>query len=65
MFLEYSDSSSCASAKDALGGRKFAGNTVTAVYYAEDKFYNGDYGAWIDRVYRIHFGGFSSYRCTV
>ncbi|KAH7858351.1 hypothetical protein Vadar_022782 [Vaccinium darrowii] len=45
VFLEYSDSSSCASAKDALGGRKFAGNTVTAVYYAEDKFYNGDYGA--------------------
>ncbi|KAG5561639.1 hypothetical protein RHGRI_004634 [Rhododendron griersonianum] len=45
VFLEYADTSGCASAKDALGGRKFGGNTVTAVYYAEDKFYDMDYGA--------------------
>ena len=45
MFLEYADITGCAAAKDALGGRKFGGNTVTAVYYAEDKYYNKDYGA--------------------
>ncbi|KAE9452591.1 hypothetical protein C3L33_15508, partial [Rhododendron williamsianum] len=45
VFLEYADTSGCASAKDALGGRKFGGNTVTAVYYSEDKFYDMDYGA--------------------
>ncbi|XP_057463182.1 splicing factor U2af large subunit B-like isoform X3 [Actinidia eriantha] len=45
VFLEYADITGCAAAKDALGGRKFGGNTVTAVYYAEDKFYNKDYSA--------------------
>ncbi|CAL5412209.1 unnamed protein product [Camellia sinensis] len=45
VFLEYSDATSCAKAKDSLSGRKFGGNVVTAVYYAEDKFYNRDYSA--------------------
>ncbi|XAR59147.1 hypothetical protein NMG60_11014813 [Bertholletia excelsa] len=45
VFLEYSDSAGCANAKDALNGRKFGGNVVTAVYYAEDKYYNMDYSA--------------------
>ncbi|KAL6992593.1 hypothetical protein U1Q18_010704 [Sarracenia purpurea var. burkii] len=45
VFLEYSNSANCATAKDALNGRKFGGNTVTAVYYAEDKYYSMDYGA--------------------
>lgn len=43
VFLEYSDTASCANAKSMLGGRKFGGNTVTADYYPEDKFYSADY----------------------
>ncbi|GAB2298687.1 hypothetical protein Dimus_032759 [Dionaea muscipula] len=43
VFLEYSDIGSCAKAKSMLGGRKFGGNTVTAAYYSEDKFYGADY----------------------
>ncbi|GAB2231419.1 hypothetical protein Droror1_Dr00010425 [Drosera rotundifolia] len=43
VFLEYSDITGCAKAKSMLGGRKFGGNTVTAVYYSEQKFYSGDY----------------------
>ncbi|XP_056686597.1 splicing factor U2af large subunit B isoform X3 [Spinacia oleracea] len=43
VFLEYADTSACASAKNMLGGRKFGGNTVTADYYPEDKFYGADY----------------------
>ncbi|KVI00974.1 Nucleotide-binding, alpha-beta plait [Cynara cardunculus var. scolymus] len=39
------ESSDCAKAKDSLGGRKFGGNVVTAVYYPEDKYLQGDYGA--------------------
>ncbi|KAI3742987.1 hypothetical protein L1987_60688 [Smallanthus sonchifolius] len=45
VFLEYSDPSGCAKAKDSLGGRKFGGNVVTAVYYPEDKYFQGEYGA--------------------
>ncbi|XP_023756973.1 splicing factor U2af large subunit B isoform X4 [Lactuca sativa] len=45
VFLEYSEPSDCAKAKDSLGGRKFGGNVVTAVYYPEDKYLQGDYGA--------------------
>ncbi|CAK7350619.1 unnamed protein product [Dovyalis caffra] len=45
VFLEYSDTTSCANARNALNGRKFGGNTVNASYYPEDKYYNGDYGA--------------------
>jgi splicing factor U2AF subunit len=44
VFLEYSDTSSCANARNALNGRKFGGNTVNASYYPEDKYHNGDYG---------------------
>ncbi|XP_052181033.1 splicing factor U2af large subunit B-like isoform X2 [Diospyros lotus] len=43
VFLEYSDEAGSANAKDALSGRKFGGNTVSAVYYDEDKYYNKDY----------------------
>ncbi|CAK9152511.1 unnamed protein product [Ilex paraguariensis] len=45
VFLEYSDTSGCANARDSLSGRKFGGNTVTAVYYPEDKYKDADYGA--------------------
>ncbi|KAK9068815.1 hypothetical protein SSX86_012931 [Deinandra increscens subsp. villosa] len=45
VFLEYADPSDCAKAKDSLGGRKFGGNVVTAVYYPEDKYFEGEYGA--------------------
>jgi splicing factor U2AF subunit len=44
VFLEYADISSCASAREALNGRKFGGNVVTAVYYSEDKYNNREYG---------------------
>lgn len=46
VFLEYSDTAGCTKAKSALSGRKFGGNTVTALYYPEDKYYGGDYAAW-------------------
>ncbi|KAL3820558.1 hypothetical protein ACJIZ3_006463 [Penstemon smallii] len=42
VFLEYSNSDGCAKAKSALSGRKFGGNTVSALYYPEDKYYEGD-----------------------
>lgn len=45
VFLEYADTTGCSNAREALSGRKFGGNSVIAVYYPEDKFYNGDYGA--------------------
>ena len=45
VFLEYSDTGGCSSAKNALNGRKFGGNVVCATYYPEDKYYDGDYGA--------------------
>ncbi|KAH8511897.1 hypothetical protein H0E87_009177 [Populus deltoides] len=45
VFLEYSDTISCANARNALNGRKFGGNTVNAFYYPEEKYSNGDYGA--------------------
>ncbi|CAM8943996.1 unnamed protein product [Rhodiola kirilowii] len=43
VYLEYADTSSCANARNALNGRKFGGNTVSAIYFAEDKFRSGDY----------------------
>ncbi|XP_057544212.1 splicing factor U2af large subunit B-like [Amaranthus tricolor] len=43
VFLEYVDTAACSAAKKMLGGRKFGGNTVTADYYPEDKFYDADY----------------------
>ncbi|KAK3018851.1 hypothetical protein RJ639_004416 [Escallonia herrerae] len=45
VFLEYVDIAGCSSARDALSGRKFGGNVVTAVYYPEDKYFNREYGA--------------------
>ncbi|KAJ6842874.1 splicing factor U2af large subunit A-like isoform X1 [Iris pallida] len=45
VFLEYADNAGAARAKAALHGRKFGGNTVTAVHYPEDRFSSGDYGA--------------------
>ncbi|KAI3994833.1 hypothetical protein MKX01_037384 [Papaver californicum] len=45
VFLEYADNSGSSKAKAALHGRKFGGNDVTAEYYPEDKYLNGDYGA--------------------
>ncbi|KAL8507467.1 hypothetical protein ACS0TY_018129 [Phlomoides rotata] len=45
VFLEYSDTGGCSKAKSALSGRKFGGNTVMALYYPEDKYYDGDYAA--------------------
>lgn len=46
VFLEYYDAVGCATAKNALSGRKFGGNTVNAFYYPEDKYFNKDYSAW-------------------
>ncbi|PUZ45830.1 hypothetical protein GQ55_8G255900 [Panicum hallii var. hallii] len=43
VFLEYADIDGAAKAKTALHGRKFGGNPVVAVCYAEDKFANGEY----------------------
>ncbi|XP_021902214.1 splicing factor U2af large subunit B-like isoform X2 [Carica papaya] len=45
VFLEYSDTSACANARNLLSGRKFGGNVVIAVYYPEDKYYSRDYSA--------------------
>ncbi|KAK4858215.1 hypothetical protein QYF36_012868 [Acer negundo] len=45
VFLEYYDVSGSATARNALNGRKFGGNTVKAVYYPEDKYYDRDYSA--------------------
>lgn len=44
VFLEYADIEGSLKAKEALNGRKFGGNMVTAVYYSEEKFFNGDFG---------------------
>ncbi|CAD6252850.1 unnamed protein product [Miscanthus lutarioriparius] len=43
VFLEYADVDGAAKAKTALHGRKFGGNPVVAVFYAEDKFANEEY----------------------
>ncbi|RYQ82440.1 hypothetical protein Ahy_B10g101027 isoform D [Arachis hypogaea] len=40
VFLEYSDNAGCSAAKNALHGRKFGGNVVTAVYYSEEKYHD-------------------------
>ncbi|XP_016489101.1 splicing factor U2af large subunit B isoform X2 [Nicotiana tabacum] len=45
VFLEYSDITGCSNAKAALAGRKFGGNTVIAIYYPEDKYYDKDYAS--------------------
>ncbi|KAF8413906.1 hypothetical protein HHK36_001902 [Tetracentron sinense] len=45
VFLEYADTLGSAVARNALSGRKFGGNVVSAVYYPEDKYFNRDYDA--------------------
>lgn len=45
VFLEYADNVGCANARTALSGRKFGDNTVRAVYYPEDSYYNRDFTA--------------------
>ncbi|KAF8391371.1 hypothetical protein HHK36_023675 [Tetracentron sinense] len=45
VFLEYADTAGSAMARNALSGRKFGGNVVSAVYYPEDKYFNRDYNA--------------------
>ncbi|XP_043688691.1 splicing factor U2af large subunit B-like isoform X6 [Telopea speciosissima] len=42
VFLEYVDTAGSAKAKAALNGRKFGGRTVVAIYYPEEKYFNGD-----------------------
>ncbi|KAK4360553.1 hypothetical protein RND71_019505 [Anisodus tanguticus] len=43
VFLEYGDVDSASKARQSLNGRKFGGNQVVAVFYPENKFYEGDY----------------------
>lgn len=43
VFLEYGDGESASKARQSLNGRKFGGNQVIAVFYPENKFYEGDY----------------------
>ncbi|XP_009629636.1 splicing factor U2af large subunit B [Nicotiana tomentosiformis] len=45
VFLEYADVDSASKARQSLNGRKFGGNQVVAVFYPENKFYEGDYDA--------------------
>ena len=43
VFLEYYDVGGFTSARNTLRGRKFEGNTVSTIYYPEDKYHNKDY----------------------
>ena len=43
IFLQYSDETEAIKAKGILHGRKFGGNTVSAVYYPEANFIRGEY----------------------
>ena len=43
MFLEYVDVDGATKARSGLNGRKFGGNQVVAVFYAENKFAQGYY----------------------
>lgn len=45
VFLKYADTDSSSRARTGMNGRKFGGNEVVAVFYPEDKFEQGDYGA--------------------
>ncbi|CAH2076387.1 unnamed protein product, partial [Thlaspi arvense] len=45
VFLKYEDTDSSSRARSGMNGRKFGGNEVVAVFYPEDKFDQGDYGA--------------------
>ncbi|XP_043715041.1 splicing factor U2af large subunit B-like isoform X7 [Telopea speciosissima] len=43
VFLEYTDTDGATKARQGLNGRRFGRNLVTANFYAEDKFSQGDY----------------------
>uniref|UniRef100_A0A1J3INS3 Splicing factor U2af large subunit n=1 Tax=Noccaea caerulescens TaxID=107243 RepID=A0A1J3INS3_NOCCA len=45
VFLKYAETDSSSRARTGMNGRKFGGNEVVAVFYPEDKFEQGDYGA--------------------
>ena len=45
VFLKYGDTDGSSRARSGMNGRKFGGNEVIAVFYPEDKFDLGDYGA--------------------
>ncbi|KAK4271521.1 hypothetical protein QN277_020207 [Acacia crassicarpa] len=43
VFLEYADTGASLAARNALNGRKFGGNVVSAFYYSEEKYYSMEY----------------------
>ncbi|XP_042508428.1 splicing factor U2af large subunit B-like isoform X2 [Macadamia integrifolia] len=43
VFMEYTDADGATKARSGLNGRRFGGNVVTANYYPENKFSQGDY----------------------
>ncbi|CAH9088443.1 unnamed protein product [Cuscuta epithymum] len=43
VFLEYADVDSSTNARQRLNGRKFGGNEVVAIFYPENKFYQGEF----------------------
>ncbi|KAF2283519.1 hypothetical protein GH714_011681 [Hevea brasiliensis] len=43
VFLEYADIEGATRARAGMNGRKFGGNQVVAVFYPENKFYQGEY----------------------
>ncbi|CAN8276429.1 unnamed protein product [Cochlearia groenlandica] len=45
VFMKYADTDSSLRARTGLNGRKFGDMEVVAVFYPEDKFEQGDYGA--------------------
>lgn len=50
VYLEYADTESAVKARQGLNGRKFGGNEVVAVFYPEDKFWEGDYSGQFCRL---------------
>ncbi|KAL0686727.1 hypothetical protein Bca4012_086404 [Brassica carinata] len=45
VFLKYGDTDGSSRARSGMNGRKFGGNEVVAVFYPEEKFDQGEYGA--------------------
>ncbi|CAI0410007.1 unnamed protein product [Linum tenue] len=43
VFLEYADIDGATKARAGMNGRKFGGNQVVAIFYAENRFHEGDY----------------------
>lgn len=43
VFLDYADVEGATKARAGMNGRKFGGNQVVAVFYPENKFYQGEY----------------------